>query len=61
MFLEKALKLKILPIRSEQIFRMSEDKCFDHSKAKKDFGFNPIGFDKGIIFQFKEMLDKGCL
>ncbi len=58
---EKIIKFKILPVSSEQIFRMSEDKCFDNSKAKNDFGFNPIGFEKGLKLQINQMFKGGYL
>ena len=37
-----------LPIKSEQIDRLNEDKNFKYEKAKKYFGYDPISFDKGI-------------
>ena len=40
---------------------MSEDKCFDNSKAKNDFGFNPIGFEKGLKLQINQMFKGGYL
>jgi len=58
---ENILKLRCLPVTSEQIFRMSEDKCFDNSKAKYDFGFNPISFEKGVKIQIKQMMKEGYL
>ena len=33
--------------------RLSEDKIYDYSQAKKDFLFNPKGFEEGIEIQIK--------
>lgn len=38
-----------LPIKSEQIERLNEDKDFKYEKANKYFGYDPISFDEGII------------
>jgi len=35
-------------IKEEQIRRLNEDKSFDHSEARRDFGFNPRTFEEGI-------------
>ncbi len=35
-------------IKEEQILRLNEDKCFDHSAAFRDFGFAPRSFEAGI-------------
>ena len=44
-----------LPIKSEQILRLNEDKSFCFEKANQDFGFNPITFADGIDLQLREM------
>ena len=31
--------------------RLSEDKIYDYSEAKRDFLFNPKGFEEGIEIQ----------
>jgi nucleoside-diphosphate-sugar epimerase len=31
-----------------QVRRLNENKVFDYSKAKEDFGYNPISFEDGI-------------
>ena len=38
----------MLPIKSEQIERLNEDKAFDHQEAFRVFGFSPIAFSWGI-------------
>ena len=35
-------------IKEEQILRLNEDKVFDHSAARGDFGFSPRAFSEGI-------------
>lgn len=35
-------------LKEEQILRLNEDKEFDHTAARKIFGFNPISFEEGI-------------
>ena len=45
-----------LPIKSEQIKRLNEDKSFSHSKAQNLIGYEPINFYEGIkreIFLYK--------
>jgi nucleoside-diphosphate-sugar epimerase len=37
-----------LPIRAEQIDRLSEDKAFDHSTMTRDLGVRPRCFSEGI-------------
>ena len=40
-----------LHINVSQVERLSEDKIYDYSEAKKDFLFNPKGFVEGIEIQ----------
>jgi len=42
----------------EKVQRMSEDRCFSHEDAKKDFGYNPESFENGIAREVKEYLNK---
>lgn len=37
-----------LPIKSEQILRLNEDKSFRHDDARSDFGYQPRDFSIGI-------------
>ena len=53
--------LKILTLGKinivEKVLRMDEDRCFDNSKAREDFGYTTIDFQKGLkeeIRQYKE-------
>jgi uncharacterized protein YbjT (DUF2867 family) len=40
-----------LPVSSEQILRLSEDKSFDYSQAREDFGYQPRSFSEGIALE----------
>jgi nucleoside-diphosphate-sugar epimerase len=43
-----------VPISTEQIMRMNEDKAYDYKEAINDFGFSPISFDEGITLEILE-------
>jgi nucleoside-diphosphate-sugar epimerase len=40
-----------LPIKSEQVLRLNENKNFSYEDAQKDFGFNPLTFEQGIALE----------
>lgn len=40
-----------LPIKSEQVLRLNENKDFDYSDATQDFGFSPISFFEGVGYE----------
>ena len=42
-----------LPIKSEQILRLNEDKAFSYEEAQRDFGFSPRSFSAGIGSEIK--------
>jgi len=44
-----------LPVRSEQLLRLGEDKAFDYSAASRDFGFAPLAFEEGISREIESM------
>jgi len=46
---------KHFPITSEQILRTTENRAFDYSEAKKDFGFNPVSFEDGIHYEIEAL------
>ncbi len=54
--------LKVLTIGKidyiEKVQRMSEDRCFSHEDAKKDYGYSPEPFDIGISREVKEYLNR---
>ena len=37
-----------LPVDSEQIMRLQEDKQYDITDARRDLGFSPSNFEDGI-------------
>ncbi len=45
-----------LPLRSEQVLRLSEDKAFDYSQAQADFGYCPRTFGEGIELELAELM-----
>ena len=42
-------------IRVEQVLRLREDKAFDHTAARDDFGFSPRSFADGVREQVRAM------
>jgi uncharacterized protein YbjT (DUF2867 family) len=42
------------PIKAEQILRLNENKDFSYADAQRDFGFNPLAFEKGIGLEWVE-------
>ena len=43
-----------LPIKSEQVLRLNENKNFDYAEAQKDFDFQPRSFAEGIQLELKD-------
>ena len=49
-------RLKIpLPIKSEQVLRLNENKDFSYAEAQKDFGFSPMSFGEGIELELESL------
>jgi len=44
-----------LPLKSEQILRLNEDKAFSYEDAYRDFQYIPLKFDEGIGREIQEM------
>lgn len=42
----------------EKVLRMDEDRCFDNSKARKDFGFTTIEFQKGLEEEVRQYVER---
>jgi hypothetical protein len=42
-------------ISVEQVLRLREDKCFDHSAAREHFGFSPRSFADGVRDEVRGM------
>lgn len=52
--------LKVLTLGNidyiERVQRMSEDRCFSHKSAQKDFGYKPEAFEVGLDREVREYL-----
>jgi len=46
----------VLPIKSEQLERLNEDKSFDYGEAKRDFSYEPIPFHVGVDHVIRDCL-----
>lgn len=59
-FLAKFLKIGTLGKVDyvEKVQRMSEDRCFSHEDAKKDFGYSPESFEIGIAREVTEYMKR---
>lgn len=44
-----------LPVSSEQVLRLNEDKCFEYRDAQLDFGYSPRSFVDGVYLELKQM------
>ncbi|PDV99968.1 SDR family oxidoreductase [Candidatus Chloroploca asiatica] len=44
-----------IPVKSEQIQRLNEDKAFDYTDAQRDFGYAPYSFKEGVTLQLRQM------
>jgi nucleoside-diphosphate-sugar epimerase len=42
----------------ERVQRMGEDRNYSHGKAARDFGYNPMSFEKGIKLEVQEYIEK---
>ena len=50
-----------LPIRSEQVLRLREDKAYPYDKAKKDLGYAPRPFREGIALEVARLRELGMV
>lgn len=53
--LSRIEKIVSLPIKSEQIQRLGEDKAFDYADAQEDFAYTPRSFEEGLRLELQEM------
>jgi nucleoside-diphosphate-sugar epimerase len=42
-----------LPLKSEQVLRLNEDKVFSYAEAERDFGYSPFSFEDGIKLELE--------
>ena len=45
-----------IPVNTSQVKRLTEDKTFDYTGARKDFSFNPRSFEEGIEIQINNYI-----
>jgi nucleoside-diphosphate-sugar epimerase len=50
-----------LPIKSEQILRLREDKAYSYDKAKRDLGYAPRSFREGVVLEAARLRELGML
>ena len=50
-----------LPIKSEQVVRLREDKAYPYEKARRDLGYSPRAFPKGIAQEVARLREIGLL
>lgn len=47
-----------LPVKSEQLLRLNEDKSFSHAPAAEDLGYAPRSFDEGIRSEVRFLTER---
>ena len=50
-----------LPIKSEQVLRLREDKAYPYEKAKKELNYTPRPFREGVVLEVARLRDLGML
>ena len=50
-----------LPIRSEQVLRLKEDKAYTYDKAKSELGYAPRSFREGIELEVARLRELGMV
>jgi uncharacterized protein YbjT (DUF2867 family) len=60
--LAAAEKLRLpLPIKSEQVLRLHEDKAYPYEKARKELGYAPLPFHEGIALEVARLRELGMV
>jgi nucleoside-diphosphate-sugar epimerase len=60
--LAAAERLRIpLPIRSEQVLRLREDKAYPYEKARRELGYAPRPFHEGIALEAARLRELGMV
>ena len=55
-------RLKIpLPIKSEQVLRLREDKAYPYEKAQEELGYTPRSFEEGIAAEVRRLREIGMV
>jgi nucleoside-diphosphate-sugar epimerase len=50
-----------LPIKSEQVLRLREDKTYPYDKARKELGYEPRTFEEGIAAEAERLREIGLV
>ncbi|CAN5152815.1 N/A [soil metagenome] len=57
-----AERLKIpLPVKSEQVLRLREDKAYPYEKAREELGYAPRSFEEGIAAEARRLREIGMV
>jgi nucleoside-diphosphate-sugar epimerase len=56
----EALRLP-LPVKSEQVLRLREDKAYPYDKAKRELGYAPRTFQEGIALEVARLREQGVV
>jgi uncharacterized protein YbjT (DUF2867 family) len=57
-----AEKLKVpLPVKSEQVLRLREDKAYPYEKAREELGYHPRSFEEGIALEARRLREIGLV
>jgi uncharacterized protein YbjT (DUF2867 family) len=56
----EALRLP-LPVRSEQVLRLREDKAYPYDKAKRELGYAPRTFAEGVALEAARLRELGLV
>ncbi|MDQ3922460.1 MAG: NAD-dependent epimerase/dehydratase family protein [Actinomycetota bacterium] len=60
LFVVERLKLP-LPVKSEQILRLREDKAYPYEKAREELGYTPRTFEEGIALEVGRLREIGMV
>jgi nucleoside-diphosphate-sugar epimerase len=50
-----------LPVSSEQVLRLREDKAYPYGKAREELGYAPRTFNEGIALEIRRLREIGLL
>ena len=50
-----------LPIKSEQVLRLREDKAYPYDKARQELGYEPRSFPEGVALEVARLRELGML
>ena len=57
-----AERLKVpLPVKSEQVLRLREDKAYPYEKASAELGYDPRSFEEGIALEAERLREIGLV